>query len=108
MHYFYIPSTGIIVGGASHTTSFKSGGTLAISTDPSGGNAILWAFGGSELHAMDPRNVSAPDFWNSNMNTGDAIGSPGGFQYLAIANGKVYPPTGSTIAAYGAPITTCS
>ncbi len=57
---------------------------------------------------MDPRNVSAPDFWNSNMNTGDAIGSPGGFQYLAIANGKVYAPTGSSIVVYGAPITTCS
>jgi len=106
--YCYNPSTGNLGGGACHTSSFTSGGTLAISTDPSGGNAILWAFGGSELHAMDPTNVSAPDFWNSNMNTGDAIGSPGGFQFLAIANGKVYAPTGNSIVAYGATVTTCS
>jgi len=106
--YCYSPATGNLGGGACHTSSFTSGGTLAISTNPSGGNAILWAFGGSELHAMDPTNVSAPDFWNSNMNAGDAIGSPGGFQFLAIANGKVYAPTGSSIVVYGAPVTTCS
>ena len=106
--YCYNPSTGNFGGGACHTSSFTAGGTLAISTDPSGGNAILWAFGGSELHAMDPRNVSAPDFWNSNMNPGDAIGSPGGFQFLAIANGKVYAPTGSSIVVYGTTVTSCS
>jgi Malectin domain len=106
--YCYNPSTGNFGGGACHTSSFSGGGTLAISSDPSGGNAILWAFGGSELHAMNPANVSAADYWNSNMNTGDSIGSPGGFQYLAIANGKVYAPTGSTIVAYGETQTTCT
>jgi len=106
--FCYNPTAGNVGGGACHTSSFSGGGTLAISVDSNGGNAILWAFGGSELHAMNPANVSAPDFWNSNMHAGDAIGSPGGFQFLAIANGKVYAPTGSTIVVYGATVTTCS
>jgi FtsP/CotA-like multicopper oxidase with cupredoxin domain len=94
-------------GGPCHTSSFTSGGTLAISSDPNGGNAILWAFGGSELHAMNPANVSAPDYWNSNMSAGDATGAGGAFQYLAIANGKVYVPAGNTIIAYGS-VNTCT
>jgi FtsP/CotA-like multicopper oxidase with cupredoxin domain/fibronectin type 3 domain-containing protein len=88
-------------------SSFTGGGTLAISSTPTGGNAILWAFGGSELHAMNPADVSAPDYWNSNMSSGDATGAGGAFQYLAIANGKVYVPAGNTIIAYGS-VNTCS
>jgi hypothetical protein len=102
--YCYSPASGNFSGGAAcHTSSFSSGGTMAISSDPTGANAILWAFGGKTLHAMNPANVSAADFWNSNMNTGDAIGSPGLYQYLAIANGKVYAPTGNSIVVYGTP-----
>jgi hypothetical protein len=89
-------------GGACHTSSFSGGGTLAISG--TGSNAILWAYGGSELHAMNPTNVSAADYWNSNQTAGDSTGSgPGGFQYLSIANGKVYVPSGNTLIAYGTP-----
>jgi FtsP/CotA-like multicopper oxidase with cupredoxin domain len=88
-------------------SSFTGGGTLAISSTPTGGNAILWAFGGSELHAMNPANVSSPDYWNSNMSSGDSTGSGGGFQYLAIANGKVYVAAGNTVIAYGS-TSTCS
>jgi hypothetical protein len=107
--FCYNPAAGNVGGGACHTSSFSGGGTLAISADPNnGGNAILWAFGGGVLHAMNPANVSAPDFWNSNLHAGDSIGSPGGFQFLAIANGKVYAPTGSTIVVYGSTIVTCS
>jgi len=106
--FCYNPGAGNVGGGACHTSSFSGGGTLALSADSSGGNAILWAFGGGVLHAMNPANVSAADFWNSNMHAGDSIGSPGGFQYLAIANGKVYAPTGSTIVAYGANNITCT
>jgi len=98
----YCYSGGSTGGSACHTSSFTNGGTLALSTDPSGGNAILWAFGGSELHAMNPTNVSAADYWNSNMSAGDSTGGgPGGFQYVAVANGKVYAPTGNTLIAYG-------
>ncbi len=106
--FCYNPAAGNVGGGACHTSSFSGGGTLAISADASSGNAILWAFGGGVLHAMNPANVSAADFWNSNMHAGDAIGSPGGFQFLAIANGKVYAPTGSSIVVYGATVPTCS
>jgi hypothetical protein len=85
-------------------SSLTSGGTLAISSNSTGTNAILWAYGGSELHAMNPANVSAADYWNSNMTAGDSTGSgPGRFQYLAVANGKVYAPSGSTIIVYGIP-----
>ena len=74
--YCYSQASGIFSGGGTcHTSSFSSGGTLAISSNPNGGNAILWAYGGRELHAMNPTNVSAPDFWNSNMHAGDSIGS---------------------------------
>ncbi|HTC95323.1 MAG TPA: hypothetical protein VK699_17890, partial [Terriglobales bacterium] len=103
----YCYSGGSLGGGACHSSSFTSGGTLAISSTPTGGNAILWAFGGSELHAMNPANVSAPDYWNSNMSAGDATGAGGAYQYLAIANGKVYVPAGNTIIAYGS-VNTCS
>jgi len=103
----YCYSGGSLGGGTCHTSSFTSGGTLAISSTPNGGNAILWAFGGSELHAMNPANVSAPDYWNSNMSAGDSTGSGGAFQYLAIANGKVYVPAGNTIIAYGS-VSICS
>jgi hypothetical protein len=107
--YCYSSTSGNFSGGTTcHTSSFSAGGSLAISTDPSGGNAILWAFGGSELHAMNPANVSAADYWNSNMSTGDAIGNAGGFEYLSIANGKVYAPTGSTIVVYGETQVTCA
>jgi chitodextrinase len=85
-------------------SSLTGGGTLAISSNSTGTNAILWAYGGSELHAMNPANVSAADYWNSNMTAGDSTGSgPGRFQYLAVANGKVYAPSGSTIIVYGIP-----
>jgi hypothetical protein len=89
--------------GPCQQSSFSSSGTLAISSTPSGSDAILWAFGGGELHAMNPANVAAGDYWNSNMTSTDSPGSgPGGFQYLAIANGKVYVPAGSNIVVYSA------
>jgi hypothetical protein len=99
----YCYSSGSTGSAACHTSSFTSGGTMAISSTPTGGNAILWAFGGSELHAMNPTNVSAPDYWNSNMSAGDSTGAGGGFQYIAIANGKVYIAAGNSIIAYGTP-----
>jgi hypothetical protein len=90
--------------GACETSSLSGGGTLAISSNSSGTNAILWAYGGNELHAINPANVSAADFWNSNMTAGDSTGSgPGGYQYVAVANGKVYVPSGSSILVYGIP-----
>jgi FtsP/CotA-like multicopper oxidase with cupredoxin domain len=103
----YCYSGGSTGSAACKQSSFSGGGTLAISSTPTGGNAILWAFGGSELHAMNPTDVSAPDYWNSNMSAGDSTGAGGGFQYIAIANGKVYVPAGNTILAYGS-VNTCS
>jgi hypothetical protein len=103
--YCYVGgSTG---GAACHSSSFSGGGTMAISG--TGANAILWAFGGSELHAMNPTNVSAADYWNSNMTAGDSTGAGGAYQYLAIANGKVYVPAGNSLIAYGTPggVTPC-
>jgi FtsP/CotA-like multicopper oxidase with cupredoxin domain len=102
-------SGGSTGGGACETSStLTSGGTLAISSTPTGANAILWAYGGNELHALNPANVSAADYWNSNQTASDSTGTgPGGFQYLAIANGKVYVPAGNTIIAYGS-VSTCS
>jgi hypothetical protein len=89
---------------ACEQSTFTAGGTLAISSTPTGANAILWAYGGNELHAMNPANVSAADYWNSNQTASDSTGSgPGKFQYIAVANGKVYIPSGNTLIAYGSP-----
>jgi len=98
----YCYSGGSLGGGPCHESSFSNGGTLAISSAPDGSNAILWAYGGSELHAMNPNNVSAADYWNSSMSSGDSPGGgPGSFQFIAVANGKVYIPTGNSLIAYG-------
>jgi fibronectin type 3 domain-containing protein len=103
--FCYDSGTGNFSGtGPCETSSLSSGGTLAISSNSSGTNAILWAYGGNELHAINPANASAADYWNSNMTAGDSTGTgPGKFQYVAVANGKVYVPSGSTIIAYGIP-----
>ncbi len=108
--YCYSSSSGSFTGtGACQQSSFTSGGTLAISSTPSATNAILWAYGNGELHAMNPANVSAADYWNSNESSGDSTGSgPGGFQYIAVANGKVYVPSGNNLLAYGTPSTMCT
>ncbi|MGA8367353.1 MAG: fibronectin type III domain-containing protein, partial [Candidatus Acidiferrales bacterium] len=88
--------------GVYKASSFTAGGSLAISSAPDGSNPILWAAGGSELHAMNPNDVSQADYWNSNMHSGDSLGSTGEYQFPVIANGKVYVPTGSsTIVVYG-------
>ena len=98
-------SGGSTGSGPCEQSTFTAGGTLSISSTPTGANAILWAYGGNELHAMNPANVSAPDYWNSNQSTGDSTGTgPGKFQYLAIANGKVYVPSGNSLIAYGSPV----
>jgi Malectin domain/PQQ-like domain len=101
--FSYDTSTGqFSPAGAFKTSSFSGGGTLTISSN-NGSNGILWATGGSELHAMNPANVSAPDYWNSNMNAADAMGTGGGkYQFTTVANGKVYvTTTSSTIVVYG-------
>jgi Malectin domain/Fibronectin type III domain len=112
LQFCYSSSSGSFTGtGACEQSSFTSsgGGTLAISSTPSATNAILWAYGNGELHAMNPANVSAADYWNSNESSGDSTGSgPGGFQYLSVANGKVYVPSGKTIIAYGTPSASCT
>jgi hypothetical protein len=97
-------SGGSTGSGACEQSTFSAGGTLAISSTPTGANAILWAYGGNELHAMNPANVSAPDYWNSNQTSADSTGTgPGGFQFISIANGKVYIPSGNSLIAYGSP-----
>ncbi len=103
--YCYSSSSGGFTGsGPCEQSTFSGGGSLSISSTPSGGNAILWALGGNELHAMNPANVSAADYWNSNESSGDSTGTEVGmYQFAAIANGKVYVPAGSTIIAYGTP-----
>jgi hypothetical protein len=101
----YCYTGGSTGSGPCEQSTFTAGGTLAISSTPTGANAILWAYGGSELHAMNPANVSAADYWNSNQTTGDSTGSgPGNFQYIAVANGKVYVPSGNNLIAYGSPV----
>jgi hypothetical protein len=98
-------SGGSTGSGPCEQSTFTAGGTLSISSTPTGTNAILWAYGGNELHAMNPANVSAPDYWNSNQTASDSTGTgPGKFQYLAIANGKVYVPSGNSLIAYGSPV----
>jgi hypothetical protein len=88
--------------GAFKKSSFAGGGILTLSSN-NGSNGILWAVGGSELHAMNPADVSAPDYWNSNMKAGDATGTVGAkYQFATVANGKVYVATSSsTIVVYG-------
>ena len=89
--------------GVFKSSSFSGGGTLTISSD-NGSNGILWAAGGTELHAMNPADVSAPDYWNSNMHAADSLGGTAGGKYTfsTVANGKVYVATTSaTIVVYG-------
>jgi len=85
------------------SSSFSGGGTLTISSN-NGSDGILWAAGGTELHAMNPADVSAPDYWNSNMHAADSLGGTAGGKYTfsTVANGKVYVATTSaTIVVYG-------
>jgi hypothetical protein len=101
--FSFDPSTGqFSPAGAFKTSSFTGGGTLTLSSN-NGSNGILWATGASELHAMNPADVSAPDYWNSNMNAADAMGTSGAkYQFTTVANGKVYvTTTSSTIVVYG-------
>jgi Malectin domain/PQQ-like domain len=101
--FSYNTSTGqFSPAGAFKTSSFTGGGTLSISSN-NGSNGILWATGSSELHAMNPADVSAPDYWNSNMSSGDAMGASGGqYQFSTVANGKIYvATTAATIVVYG-------
>jgi Malectin domain/Chitobiase/beta-hexosaminidase C-terminal domain/Fibronectin type III domain/DUF5010 C-terminal domain len=88
--------------GAFKKSSFTGGGTLSISSN-NGSNGILWATGSGELHAMNPADVSAADYWNSNMNAGDSFTGGGGkYSFSTVANGKVYVATSSsTIVVYG-------
>jgi Malectin domain/Fibronectin type III domain len=89
--------------GAFKKSSFAGGGTLTISSN-NGSNGILWATGSGELHAMNPADVSAADYWNSNMNAGDSFTGGGGkYSFSTVANGKVYVATSSsTVVVYGA------
>jgi len=102
--FSYNTSTGqFSPAGVFKASSFTGGGTLTISSN-NGANGILWAAGGTELHAMNPADVSAPDYWNSNMSSGDALGGNVGakYQFITVANGKVYVATSSsTIVVYG-------
>jgi hypothetical protein len=86
--------------GVFKSSTFTGGGTLTISSN-NGSDGILWASGGKELHAMNPADVSAPDYWNSNMNAADNIGGTAGgrYQFTTVANGKVYVTTTTAASA---------
>jgi len=102
--FSYDTSTGrFSPAGIFKSSSFSGGGTLTISSN-NGADGILWAAGGTELHAMNPADVSAPDYWNSNMHPADSLGGTVGGKYTfsTVANGKVYVATTSaTIVVYG-------
>ena len=79
------------------------GGSLAVTANGQTGG-ILWAVGGDSIvHAFNAADVSAPELWNSGMNSArDALGSVGHFQFSTAVNGKVYVPTGNgKIVVYG-------
>ncbi len=97
--------TGVIspAGIYRHTSNLNSGGSLAVSSNGAT-NGILWAVdNGGVLRAFAAQDISQPELWDSNINSGrDSLGSVGHFQFPTVVNGKVYVPTGSSsIAVYG-------
>jgi hypothetical protein len=89
--------------GVNTQAPLNNGGSLAI-TAHGGGNGILWAVGNNGVvHALNATDLTQPELWNSNQNSGrDSLGSVGHFQFPTAVNGKVYVPTGSaSIVAYG-------
>lgn len=85
------------------TTSMTSGAGLAVTANE-GRNAILWAAAyNGVFRAFDANDVSAPELWDSQMDSSrDGLGSVGHFEFPTVVNGKAYVPTGSaSIDVYG-------
>jgi hypothetical protein len=77
---------------SSNTFGLRGGNTVVSANDTS--NAIVWAYeksgtgGPAVLHAYDANTVTH-EFWNSNMNPADSMGTGVGFGTPVVANGRV-------------------
>jgi len=107
----YDPGVGKLSPNAVFLTNsgLTAGGSLAVSSNGTA-NGILWAVGGSVVHAIPATAVNQADLWNSSANSArDGLPSTGHWQFPTVANGRVYVPTGSSsIVAYGLLSTTAT
>lgn len=88
--------------------TFPGGGIIVSANGNSGG--IVWALewrnpnthpaSEGALHAYDAANLSQ-ELWNSNQNSGDAVGIVSHLNVPLVANGKVYVGGASSVVVYG-------
>ena len=100
----YVTAGGRIGPNAAYKeNSWTDGGQLSVSSNGQA-DGILWAECYScVIRAFDANDVSKPVLWDSNMDPArDGIPSVGHWQFITVANGRVYVPTGNgRICVYG-------
>ncbi len=82
------------------------GSTATISTNPQGGNAVVWDVAGpgtSELRAYSAGSGYATEIYTSSQaaNSRDALGSATKFVVPTVADGEVFVGTANSLVAYG-------
>ncbi len=82
------------------------GSTATISTDTSGGNAVVWDIAGpgsNELRAYDASQGYSSEIYTSDQaaNSRDTLGSAVKFTVPTVADGEVFVGTTNSVVAYG-------
>jgi fibronectin type 3 domain-containing protein len=82
------------------------GSTATISTNPSGGNAIVWDIAGpgtNQLRAYNASQGYSAEIYTSAqaVNSRDALGSAAKFTVPTVADGQVFVGTTNSIVVYG-------
>src|SRR5208337_4969033 len=99
-----------VISSASVTQSADSypfpGSTATISTDSSGGNAIVWDIAGpgtNQLRAYDASQGYSSEIYTSAQaaNSRDSLGSAVKFTVPTVADGEVFVGTTNSVVAYG-------
>jgi fibronectin type 3 domain-containing protein len=99
-----------VLSGGSVTNSSDNypfpGSTAMISTNPNGGNAIVWDIAGpgaSQLRAYDASQGYSAEIYTSAQaaNNRDSLGSAVKFTVPTVADGEVFVGTSNSVVAYG-------
>jgi hypothetical protein len=102
--------SGAVISSTSTTQSADSypfpGSTATISTNPTGGNAIVWDIAGpgtDQLRAYNASHGYSSEIYTSAQaaNNRDSLGSSVKFTVPTVANGEVFVGTTNSVVAYG-------
>jgi fibronectin type 3 domain-containing protein len=82
------------------------GSTPTISTDPAGGNAVVWDIGGpgtNQLRAYNAADGYSDEIYTSSQaaNSRDALGNAEKFTVATVADGEVFVGTTNALVVYG-------